>query len=68
MISSSKLPQNTPSQAIHFIFLNSILNMLFIKMRQFHNLIFESMLDFCLETSYSFLIFVFSTLRKSSTY
>jgi hypothetical protein len=43
-------------------------NVLFIEMRQFHSLIFESVLDFHLETSYSFLIFVFRTLGKSSTY
>ena len=44
------------------------INVLFIKLRQFHSLIFESELDFRLEISYSFLIFVFSTLGKSSTY
>jgi hypothetical protein len=39
--------------------------MLFIEMRQFHSL--KSVLDFHPETSYSFLIFVFRTLGKSST-
>jgi hypothetical protein len=43
-------------------------NVLFIKMREFHSLIFESVLDFCLETSYSFLIFVFNILKKCSVY
>ena len=44
------------------------LNVVFIRMRQFHSLIFLSVLDFHLEISYSFLIFVFSSLKKSYPY